>query len=402
MHGMPFATISEALEDLKVGKMIIVVDDPDRENEGDLIMPGETCTPEAMNFMIRFGRGVPCIPTTEERLEQLKIPMMTKQNTAKLGTAMGETVDAVHGTTTGVSAFDRAQTVAVFCDDKATPEDLARPGHIIPLRAEKGGVLRRAGHTEATVDLCTLSGFKPVGVLCEIVHDDGRMAHMDELLVFAKEHDLKMITISDLIAYRRKNEKLVRRIAGPIDFPTKYGVFQLYGYETSVDPNPYLAIVKGDVCTEEPVLVRVHSSCLTGDLLGSLRCDCGDQLSMALERIEQEGRGVVLYIAQEGRGIGLLNKLRAYELQDKGLDTVEANQALGFKADLREYGLGAQVLADLGIQKMRLMTNNPAKVAGLHGYGLEIVEHVPLIAEHAEPREKYLETKKEKMGHWIE
>lgn len=399
---MPFATIPEAIEDLKSGKMVIVVDDPDRENEGDLIMPGETCTPEAMNFMIRFGRGVPCIPTTSERLEKLKIPMMTKQNTAKLGTAMGETVDAVHGTTTGVSAFDRARTVEVFCDDKASPEDLARPGHIIPLRAEKGGVLRRAGHTEATVDLCVLGGFKPVGVLCEIVADDGKMMHLEELQGFAAHHDLKLITIADLIAYRRKTEKLVKRAAGPIEFPTKHGVFQLYGYETSVDPHPYIAIVKGDVCTEDPVLVRVHSSCVTGDLLGSLRCDCGDQLAMALEKIEQEGRGVVLYIAQEGRGIGLINKLRAYELQDEGLDTVEANVALGFKPDLRDYGLGAQVLADLGIRKMKLMTNNPAKVAGLQGYGLEIVEHVPLLANPAKPRQKYLETKKQKLGHWID
>ncbi len=396
---MPFATIPDAIEDLKRGKMIVVVDDPDRENEGDLIMAGETCTPEAMNFMIRYGRGVPCIPTTAERLEHLKIPMMTKQNTAKLGTAMGETVDAVHGTTTGVSAFDRARTVEVFCDDLATAEDLARPGHIIPLKAEKGGVLRRAGHTEATVDLAVLAGFKPVGVLCEVVGEDGRMAHLDELRAFVKRHSLKMITIADLIAYRRKNEKLVRRAAGPIDFPTKYGHFQLYGYETTVEPHPYLAIVKGDVCSEEPVLVRVHSSCATGDLLGSLRCDCGDQLAMALEMIEKEEQGVVLYIAQEGRGIGLLNKLRAYELQDDGLDTVEANHALGFKADLRDYGLGAQVLADLGIRKMRLITNNPAKVAGLHGYGLEIVEHVPLIVSPAAERQKYLETKKRKLGH---
>lgn len=399
---MAFATIPEAIEDLKGGKMIVVVDDPDRENEGDLIMAGETCTPEAMNFMIKFGRGVPCIPTTAERLEQLKVPMMTKQNTAKLGTAMGETVDAVHGTTTGVSAYDRAKTVQVFCDDLATPEDLARPGHIIPLRAEKGGVLRRAGHTEATVDLVTLAGFKPVGVLCEIVAEDGRMAHLDQLLPFAEEHGLKVITIADLIAYRRKNEKLVSRVAGPIDFPTSHGNFKLYGYETSVEPHPYLAIVKGDVCTEEPVLVRVHSSCLTGDILGSLRCDCGDQLSMALDKIEAEGKGVVLYIAQEGRGIGLLNKVKAYALQDEGLDTVEANQALGFKADLRDYGLGAQVLADLGIRKMRLMTNNPAKVAGLQGYGLEIVEHVPLIADPAKPRERYLKTKAQKLGHWID
>ncbi|MCO5297030.1 MAG: bifunctional 3,4-dihydroxy-2-butanone-4-phosphate synthase/GTP cyclohydrolase II [Fimbriimonadaceae bacterium] len=398
---MEFASIPDALEDLKAGRMIIVIDDPDRENEGDLIMPGETCTPEAMNFMIRHGRGVPCIPTTEERLEQLAIPMMTKQNTAKLGTAMGETVDAIHGTTTGVSAYDRARTVEVFCDDLAVPSDLARPGHIIPLKAERGGVLRRSGHTEAAVDLAVMAGFKPVGVLCEILDDDGTMMRVDGLTAFAQRHGLKTITIADLIAHRRKHENLVTRVAGPIAFPTKFGEFDLYGYETTVEPHPYLAIVKGDVCTEEPVLVRVHSSCLTGDLLGSLRCDCGDQLAMALEIIEREGRGVVLYVAQEGRGIGLLNKLRAYALQDQGMDTVEANQALGFKPDLRDYGLGAQVLADLGLRKLRLMTNNPTKVSGLQGYGLEIVEHVPLVAAPAKARAKYLETKRTKMGHWM-
>ncbi|HZH98672.1 MAG TPA: GTP cyclohydrolase II, partial [Fimbriimonadaceae bacterium] len=326
---------------------------------------------------------------------------MTKQNTTRLGTAMAEMVDALHGTTTGVSAHDRAATVAVFVDDSAKPSDLGRPGHIIPLRAEKGGVLRRAGHTEASVDLCLLAGFKPVAVGCEILSDDGTMMRLAQLQEFAREHDLKIITIADLIAYRRKHELLVKREAGPIAFPTKHGVFALYAYTTTVEPHPYIAIVKGDVCTEDPVLVRVHSSCLTGDLLGSLRCDCGDQLAMALEKLEEEGRGVVLYIAQEGRGIGLINKLKAYELQDQGLDTVEANQALGFKADLRDYGLGAQVLADLGLRKLKLMTNNPAKVAGLQGYGLEIVEHVPLLADPADQRQKYLETKKNKLGHWM-
>jgi 3,4-dihydroxy 2-butanone 4-phosphate synthase / GTP cyclohydrolase II len=398
---MEFASIPEALEELKAGRMIIVVDDPDRENEGDLILAGETCTPQAMNFMIKHGRGVPFIPTTAERLAELGIPMMTKQNTARLGTAMGETVDALHGTTTGVSAYDRAKTVAVFVDDNARPSDLGRPGHIIPLRAEKGGVLKRAGHTEATVDLCELAGFKPVGVGCEILSEDGTMMRLDDLLKFAEEHNLKIITIADLIAYRRKTEKLVSRAAGPIDFPTKFGHFTLFAYETSVEPHPYLAIVKGDVCTEEPVLVRIHSSCATGDLLGSLRCDCGDQLAMALSMIEEQGQGVVLYIAQEGRGIGLINKLKAYELQDQGLDTVEANNALGFKADLRDYGLGAQVLADLGLHKLRLMTNNPKKVSGLQGYGLEIVEHVPLIADALNTREKYLGTKRDKLGHML-
>jgi 3,4-dihydroxy 2-butanone 4-phosphate synthase/GTP cyclohydrolase II len=396
---MSFATIEEALEDLRRGKMIVVVDDPDRENEGDLVVAGEMCTPEVMNFMIRYGRGVPFIPTTAERLQELQIPMMTKNVTARYGTAMAEMVDAIHGATTGVSAFDRARTVEVFVDDNAKPSDLGRPGHIIPLRAEKGGVLKRAGHTEAIVDLCVLAGFKPVGVGCEILNEDGSMMRMEALQVFAQEHGLKLITIADLIAYRRKNEKLVKRVAGPIDFPTKHGHFTMYAYEPTVEPNPYVAIVKGDVCTEEPVLVRVHSSCLTGDLLGSLRCDCGDQLEMALQMIEAEGRGVVLYIAQEGRGIGLINKLKAYELQDQGMDTVEANQALGFKPDLRDYGLGAQVLADLGLRKLRLMTNNPKKVSGLLGYGLEVVEHVPIVAPQCEAREKYLDTKRDKLGH---
>lgn len=396
---MSFATIPDALEDLRAGRMIIVVDDPDRENEGDLVVAGECVTPEIVNFMLLHGRGVPFIPTTAERLAELQIPMMTKQNTARHGTAMAEMVDALHGATTGVSAFDRARTVAVFVDDNARPDDLGRPGHIIPLRAEKGGVLVRAGHTEAIVDLCQMAGFKPVGLGCEILNDDGSMMRLDGLVPFAEKHSLKIVTIADLIAYRRKTEHLVSRAAGPIDFPTKHGHFQLYVFETSVEKDPYVAIVKGDVCTEEPVLVRMHSSCLTGDLLGSLRCDCGDQLAIALDAIEAEGLGVVVYIAQEGRGIGLVNKLKAYELQDQGLDTVQANTALGFKADLRDYGLGAQVLADLGLRKLRLMTNNPKKISGLLGYGLEIVEQVPVIAAPDENRQRYLETKREKMGH---
>jgi len=324
---------------------------------------------------------------------------MTKLNTARRGTAMGETVDAVHGTTTGVSAFDRAKTVEVFCDPKAQPTDLMRPGHMLTLRAENGGVLRRAGHTEASVDLARLAGLKPVGVGVEIIGDDGEMLRVDGLIPYAEKHGLKIITIADLIAYRRKTEKLVRRVAGPVKFPTQFGEFSLYGYETEVEPHPYLAIVKGDVDTYDPVLVRVHSSCLTGDILGSLRCDCGDQLAEALRMIEKEGTGCVLYVAQEGRGIGILNKLRAYELQDEGMDTVDANLALGFKADLRDYGLGAQVLADLGIRKMRLITNNPSKVAGLQGHGLEITEHVPIVCPPSPYSEKYLETKKQKMGH---
>ena len=398
---MNFATIPQALEELKRGKMIIVVDDPDRENEGDLVVAAECCTPEIMNFMIKFGRGVPFIPTTAERLAQLQIPMMTKQNTARHGTAMAETVDAIVGATTGVSAFDRALTAKVFVDDQATPTDLGRPGHIIPLRAEEGGVLVRAGHTEAIVDLCKMAGFKPAGVGCEILNEDGSMMRLDNLVPFAEEHDLIIVTIADLIAYRRHHEKLIERRAGPIDFPTKFGHFQLYAYEPTVDRDPYVAIVKGDVCTEDPVLVRMHSSCLTGDLLGSLRCDCGEQLALALQSIEAEGRGVVVYIQQVGRGIGLINKLRAYELQDEGMDTVEANLALGFKADARDYSLGAQLLADLGIHKIKLMTNNPSKRAGLQGYGLEIVEFVPIIAEPDEHRTKYMATKRDKMEHML-
>lgn len=399
---MAIATIPDALDQLKAGKMIIVVDDPDRENEGDLIMLGEKVRPEDMNFMIKEGRGVPFISTTPERLDRLGVPMMTKVNTARLGTAMAETADAVQGTTTGVSAGDRARTVAVFCDDKALPSDLMRPGHMLVLRAEKGGVLRRAGHTEASVDLARLAGARqPVAVGVEIVGDDGEMLRLGSgLEAYAERHGLIIVTIADLIAYRRRAENLVHRVAGPIEFPTKHGAFKLYAYETEVEPDPFLAIVKGEI-DENPVLVRVHSSCLTGDILGSLRCDCGDQLAAALDMIEAEGRGVVLYIAQEGRGIGILNKLRAYELQDSGLDTVEANEALGFKPDQRDYGLGSQVLHDLGVRKMRLITNNPAKRAGLQGFGLEIVETVPIVCEPTPYSERYMRTKKEKLGHRI-
>jgi 3,4-dihydroxy 2-butanone 4-phosphate synthase/GTP cyclohydrolase II len=396
---MEFASIPEALDDLRQGRIVIVVDDPDRENEGDLIMAGEHCSAHDMNFMIMYGRGVPFISTTPDRLDELGVPMMTKHNSARLGTAMGETVDAQHGTTTGVSAADRARTVEVFCDDAAKPNDLMRPGHMLSLRAEHGGVLKRAGHTEASVDLCRLAGLKPVAVGVEIVGDDGEMLRLDGLIPYAETHGLKIITIADLIAYRRQTENLVTRAAGPIDLPTVHGDFKLYAYETSLEDHPYLAITKGDLSEDLPTLVRVHSSCLTGDIIGSLRCDCGDQLAMALKKVNEEGRGCVLYIAQEGRGIGIVNKLKAYELQDGGMDTVEANEALGFKADLRDYGIGAQVLSDLGIRQMKLMTNNPSKVKGLAGYGLEIVEHVPMIAEPCEHRERYLQTKKEKLGH---
>ncbi|MBS1720834.1 MAG: bifunctional 3,4-dihydroxy-2-butanone-4-phosphate synthase/GTP cyclohydrolase II [Armatimonadetes bacterium] len=398
---MEFASVATALEELRKGRMIIVVDDPDRENEGDLVVAAEMCTPEVMNFMITHGRGVPFIPTTAQRLQELGIPMMTKQNTARHGTAMAETVDALHGATTGVSAADRSLTAKVFVDPNAKPTDLGRPGHVIPLRAEEGGVLRRAGHTEAIVDLMLLAGLQPAGVGCEIIDDNGEMMRMDGLVKFAEKHGLHILTIADLIAYRRQTQRLVERAAGPIDFPTKYGHFKLYAYQPQIEHDPYVAIVKGDVNTDEPTLVRIHSSCLTGDLLGSLRCDCGDQLTLALEKIEEAGRGVVLYIMQEGRGIGLINKLKAYELQDRGMDTVQANLALGFKADLRDYGLGAQVLSDLGLKKLLLMTNNPKKVSGLSGYGLEIVDHVPIIAEPVEERKRYLETKREKLGHML-
>jgi 3,4-dihydroxy 2-butanone 4-phosphate synthase/GTP cyclohydrolase II len=395
---MEFATVDQALDDIRAGKMVVVVDDPERENEGDLIMAGERMTPEKMNFMIRHGRGVPFVATTAERLERLGLPMMTKSNSARHGTAMAETVDAREGATTGVSAADRARAVQVFCDPHALPGDLLRPGHLLVLRAEQGGVLRRSGHTEAGVDLCVLAGLQPVAAGVEIVAEDGSMMRLEGLETYAREHGLRILTIADLIAYRRRTERLVRRTAGPVRFPTKYGEFSLFAYE-GIEPHPYLAIVKGAPSPERPCLVRVHSSCLTGDILGSLRCDCGDQLAAALMAVEAAGEGVVLYIAQEGRGIGIVNKLRAYELQDGGLDTVEANEALGFRADLRDYGLGAQVLSDLGVRQMRLMTNNPAKVAGLAGHGLEIVEHVPIVAEPTEHSRGYLETKKRKLGH---
>lgn len=402
MPATTFATVEQAVELIKNGHMVIVVDDPDRENEGDLIMAGEHCTPEAMNFMIMHGRGVPFISTTPERLQALDIPMMTKVNTARLGTAMAETADARYGTTTGVSAADRAATVRVFVDEQATPDALMRPGHMLVLRAEPGGVLRRSGHTEASVDLCRLAGLQPVAVGVEIIGDDGEMLRMGRgLEEYAAKHGLVIMTIADLIAFRRKTEKLVQRVAGPIAFPTKFGQFQLFAYETELEPHPFLAIVKGELTPEEPTLVRVHSSCLTGDILGSLRCDCGDQLELALQMIEAEGRGVVLYIAQEGRGIGILNKLRAYELQDQGLDTVEANEALGFKPDQRDYGLGSQVLIDLGVRKMRLITNNPSKRAGLQGHGLEIVERVPIVTTPTPYSQRYMETKRAKMGHQL-
>jgi len=396
-----FATVEEALEEVRAGRILIVTDDPDRENEGDFIMAGELVTPEAVNFMMTHGRGMVCVPCEQERLDHLGIPMMVANNTAKLGTQFTVTIDAAHGITTGVSAHDRAHTIRVMCDKNARPEDFARPGHVNPLRAAPNGVLRRAGHTEATVDLARLAGLAPIGVLCEITNDDGTMARMPQLQEIAKKFGLKIITIRDLIAYRGRHERLVRRACPPISFPTRYGEFMLHAYETDIDQNPYVALTMGDISDGKPVLGRVHSSCVTGDILGSLRCDCGDQLQLALQKIAEAGRGFLLYINQEGRGIGLLNKLKAYSLQDSGLDTVEANSALGFKPDLREYGIGAQILVDLGLKKIRLMTNNPSKVAGLDGYGLEIVEHVPLVVKPNPYNAQYLRAKRRKLGHWL-
>lgn len=396
---MGFSTIEQAIEDIRLGKIVIVVDDEDRENEGDFIMAADKCTPEAINFIIKHGRGIPCVPATAERLDALQIPMMVKNNTARLSTAMGETVDALRGTTTGISAFDRALTVRVFVDPEAKPEDLARPGHIIPLRAVDGGVLKRAGHTEATVDLARLAGLNPCGVLCEIVGEDGSMARMPELERIGAEFGLHVITVADLIKYRRRTERLITRVATTRLPTARYGDFMVYAYEASVEPHHVVALVKGDLANGEPALVRVHSSCFTGDLLDSLKCDCGGQLQLALEQITEAGRGALIYLEQEGRGIGLINKLRAYELQEKGADTVQANEMLGFKADLRDYGIGAQVMTDLGLKKIRFMTNNPKKVAGLDGYGLEIVDWVSLHVPSNPHNERYLNTKVQKMGH---
>lgn len=397
---MPFARIEDALEEIRQGRIIIVVDDEDRENEGDFVMAAEKATPDAVNFMVTHGRGTLCAPLTAARLEQLHLPMMVEHNTARLETAFTVTVDAVHGTTTGISAHDRAATIQALMNPETKPEDLARPGHIFPLRAAEGGVLRRTGHTEASVDLARLAGLQPAGVLCEILRADGAMARLPDLIEIARQFDLRIVTIADLIKYRRRTEKLVEQVA-EVKLPTVYGDFRLRGYRSSVDNNPYLALVMGDVKDGEPALVRIHSSCLTGDLLASLRCDCGDQLKLALQRISEEQRGVLLYIPQEGRGIGLLNKLRAYQLQDEGADTVEANVELGFPPDARDYGLGAQILVDLGVRKIRLMTNNPAKRAGLEGYDLEIVERVPLEAPPTRENERYLQTKRDRMGHLL-
>lgn len=395
-----FATVEEAISDIKAGKMVVVVDDEDRENEGDIIIAGEKVTPEAINFMAKYAKGLICTPMEGARLDALDIPPMVTNNTDNHETAFTVSVDA-YDTETGISAFERCQTVKMLLDPKAKPASFRRPGHMFPLRSVEGGVLRRAGHTETTTDLARLAGLAPIGLCCEIMDDDGHMMRTPRLKEFAAAHGLHIITVKSLIEYRKRTENFVKEVAD-VDFPSKYGHFRIHAYENTLNSKCNLAIVKGDVRGKKNVLVRVHSECLTGDALGSLRCDCGDQLALALKKIEAEGDGVVLYMRQEGRGIGLANKMRAYELQDKGADTVEANVELGFAPDLRDYGIGAQILADLGLTSIRLMTNNPAKRAGLEGYGLEIVERVPLQVRANKFDKRYLTVKKVKMGHLLE
>jgi 3,4-dihydroxy 2-butanone 4-phosphate synthase/GTP cyclohydrolase II len=398
MSEAAFATIPQALEEIKAGRMVIVVDDEDRENEGDLTMAAQFVSADAINFMAVHGRGLICLALTEERASGLHLHPMTRENESRFGTAFTESIEARHGVTTGISAADRARTIQVAIDASARADDLVRPGHVFPLVARAGGVLTRAGQTEAAVDLARMAGLIPAGVICEIMNDDGTMARVPDLVPYGRRHGLKMITVADLIRYRGRTEKLVRQVA-TISLPTVVGEFTAYGYESLLDGEQHLALVKGDVVGKKDVLVRVHSECLTGDVFHSLRCDCGEQLEAALDRVQKEGLGVVLYMAQEGRGIGLLNKLRAYELQEQGRDTVEANVELGFAADMRDYGIGAQILVDLGLTSIRLMTNNPRKLVGLEGYGLTVSERVPLEVKPTRANLRYLRAKKEKMGH---
>jgi len=393
-----YSSIEEAIEDIRKGGMVIVVDDEDRENEGDIIMAAEKVKPEDINFIASHARGLICVALEGERLDELKLSMMVQENTAKMGTSFTVSVDAVKGTTTGISAYDRAVTVKALIDQETVPDDLARPGHIFPIRAAKGGVLRRAGHTEAAVDLAKLAGLEPAGVLCEIMAGDGSMARTPELFEMAEKFGLKVITICDLMAYRYRNEKHIKRVA-ETHLPTKWGEFKLVAFEGMLDGSVSVALLKGEPWKQESALVRVHSQCLTGDVFGSLRCDCGEQLQVALDMIEREGNGVFLYIQQEGRGIGLANKIRAYALQDSGRDTVEANVELGFPPDLRDYGVGAQILADLGLHKIRLLTNNPKKLIGLKAYGLEVVERIPIEVSPNKKNIKYLSAKRDKLGH---
>lgn len=400
MSQFPLDPIEDALADLRAGKCVVVVDDEDRENEGDLICAAELCTEDLINFMAAEARGLICVSITEGRARELDLPLMVNDNTALHGTAFTISVDYVHGTTSGISVADRTATIRAMADAATKPSDLARPGHIFPLIAREGGVLRRAGHTEAVTDLMRLAGMQPVGVLCEILLNDGRMARLPELWEGAKRHGLKIISVNDLIAYRRKHEQLVRRVA-EARLPSEFGDFSIVVYENTVDGKEHVAIVKGTIDSTVPTLVRVHSECLTGDIFGSRRCDCGPQLHAALEQIEREGSGVVLYMRQEGRGIGLINKIKAYALQEQGLDTVEANVQLGFQPDPRDYGIGAQILYDLGVRKMRLMTNNPQKRVGIQSYGLEVTELVPLEITPNLDNEDYLRTKRDKMGHLL-
>src|SRR6187549_1212746 len=394
----PFASIDDAIEGIRAGRMIVVVDDESRENEGDLTMAASKVTPEAINFMARHGRGLICLAMTPERLDQLAIPLEVSDNSSRRDTAMCVSIDARDRTTTGISAADRAETVRVALDPESIPRDLSRPGHVFPLRARTGGVLVRSGHTEAAVDLARIAGLEPAGVICEIMNDDGTMARVPELTKFARKHGLLMITIADLIQYRMRNERLVKR-AATANLPTELGAFHVFAYENQIDNQAHVALVRGDIGDGKDVLVRVHSKCLTGDVFHSARCDCGLQLEAAMQRIADEGRGVLLYLNQEGRGIGLTNKIRAYELQDQGLDTVEANERLGFKADQRDYGIGVQILKDLGVRSMRLLSNNPRKLVGLEGYGLSVAEWLPLEIAPSEHSARYLRTKRDKMGH---